>query len=172
MLQHFLGRIDRVYATAKKIRHPVCDSITLLLQSKEGDGVGEYERYAKAPFLGFQLFTQEGDRFDGDLFYDFVARWSNRYPSGTPRYLRRVARDLAIPFLKWRSYLQSPSTSSSCGRVTPYRRTFITLIRQLLSFLRMEKPEPPVTAEEGLQAIRVLEAAKESIATGEPQTLS
>jgi len=171
LLQHFLGRIDRVYAVAKKIRHPVYDSITFLLQSEGGEGVGEYERYAKAPFLAFQLFTQQGDRFDGDLFNDFMMRWSSGYPSGTPRYLRRFARGLAIPFLKWRSSLQRPSTQSSYGRVTPYKRTFVILIRQLLSFLREEEPAPPVTAEEGLQAIRVLEAARESIATGEPQAL-
>lgn len=30
----------------------------------------------------------------------------------------------------------------------------------------------PVTAEDGLQAIRVLEAAQELIVTGEPQTLN
>lgn len=96
----------RAYALAPGVRLVAVydlDSITLLLQSEEGDGIGEYERYAKAPLLGFQLFTREGDRFDGDLFYDFVVMWSNHYPSGTLRYLRRTARDLAIPFLKWKS---------------------------------------------------------------------
>jgi predicted dehydrogenase len=171
LLQHFLGKTDRVYAVAKRIRHPVYDSITLILQGKGGDGIGEYERYAKAPFLGFQLFTQQGDRFDGDLFNDFVARWSSRHPDGTPRYLRRFARDLAIPFLKWRSRLQNPSIPSPYGQVTPYKRTFVMLIGQLLSSLRTQKPVPPVTAEEGLRTIRVLEAARESIATGETQSL-
>ena len=71
LLQHFLGRTKRVYAVAKKIRHPVYDSITLVLQGEDGEGIGEYERYAKAPLLGFQLFTHEGDRFDGDCMHAF-----------------------------------------------------------------------------------------------------
>jgi len=155
LLQSFLGNIERVHAIAKKIRHPVFDSITFLVQGKDGDGIGEYERYAKAPFLGFQLFTYQGDRFEGDLFHDFVVRWSGRYPDGAPRYVRRFAKDLVIPFLKWKSSLQNPFAQSPYGRVTPYKRTFVVLIRQLLSFLRSQRTAPPVSAEEGLHVIRV-----------------
>ncbi len=42
----------------------------------------------------------------------------------------------------------------------------MVLIRQLLSFLVGEAEAPPVSAVEGLEAIRVLEAKERSIETG------
>jgi len=166
LLQYFLGLTDRVYGFAKKIHNSVYDSITILLESESGEGVGEYEWSSKAPLQTFQIFTKEGDRFDGDLDQDFLVRWSGSRPTGTPRYLRRFDRDLSLPLLKWRSRRKLPSNHHVYGHLTPYKGTFATVIGELVSFLKGERDRPPVEPGEGLRAIRVLEAARESIQTG------
>ncbi len=166
LLQYFMGSADRVYGLAKKIRNPVHDSITILLQGESGEGVAEYEWSSKAPLQTFQLFTKEGDRFDGDLDQDFLVRWSGSRPTGIPRYLRRFDRNLSLPLLKWRSQRKLRFDHPVYGHLTPYKGTFATVIGELLSFLRGERDGPPVDPGEGLQAIQVLEAARESIQTG------
>ena len=171
LLQHFLGPIERVHAVARKVSHPVHDSITLLTESRGRPGLGEYERRANAPLLAFQLFTEQGDRFDGDLFEDFTLRWPSRHMAGIPDTLMRFSDDLAAPAQKWKSRMRKSVRLPSYGAVTPYKKTFYVIIRRFLSFLAGERPEPPVKAEEGLQTIGVLEGARKSIETGEPQTI-
>jgi predicted dehydrogenase len=169
VLQHFLGRIDRVYAIARKVRNPVYDSITIVTESDGRGGLAEYERYAMAPLLAFQVFTDEGVRFDGDLFGDFVLRWPPLRAHGMPRTLQGILDDFAIPIQRRRSRLRRSVRMRSYGAVTPYKRTFYVLIRRFLSFLAGQASTPPVMPEEGLQAIEVLEAAKRSIESGEPE---
>jgi predicted dehydrogenase len=171
MLEHFLGRIDRVYAVARKVRNPVYDSLTLLTQSQGRPGLGEYERYSSDPLLGFQIFTDEGIRYDGDLFEDYVLRRPPHRRPVIPRTLARLSDDLAIPIHRWRSRTRRSVRQPSYGVVTPYKRTFYALIRQYVSYLLGERTSPPVMAEEGLRAIRVLESAKKSLETYEPQTI-
>jgi predicted dehydrogenase len=169
LLQHFLGQIDRVHALARRVRNPVYDSLTLLTQSQGRAGLGEYERSANAPLLAFQLFTEGGDRFDGDLFEDYVLRFPPRHRRGIPGPVRRLSDELAVPVQKWRSRVRRSVRLPSYGVVTPYKRTFYTLIREYLSFLAGNQSSVPVPAEEGLHTVRVLEAAKTSIETSEPQ---
>ena len=172
LLQHFMGNAERVYGLAKKISSPVHDSITILLQNDSGEGAGEYEWSSKTPLQTLQIFTKEGDRFDVDLDQDFLVRWSGSRPTGTPRYLRRFDRDLSLPLLKWRSRRKLPSNHPVYGHLTPYKGTFATVISELISFLRGERDLPPIDPSEGLQAIRVLEAARESIQSGRVEKIS
>ena len=58
------------------------------------------------------------------------------------------------------------------GAVSPYKKTFYTLIRRFLSFIGGQATEPPVMPEEGLQAIQVLEAARRSIESGESEKVA
>ncbi|MFB3043078.1 MAG: hypothetical protein ACE1ZC_02230 [Nitrososphaerales archaeon] len=82
--------------------------------------------------------------------------------------LRRAIRTRLneAPLLKWRSQRKLRSDHPVYGHLTPYKGTFATVIGELLSFLRGERDGPPVDPGEGLQAIQVLEAARESIQTG------
>ena len=166
LVQHFLGRIDSVSAVARKVKESVYDSITLVLRGGGGAGICEYEYDVKEPLATFQLITAEGDRFDGNLTHDFLLRRSRSYRNGAPGFLRRLSDDLYEPFARRLGYLDGFFEMRPYGVFSPYRRTFLMLIRQLLSFLAGQRASPPVPAEEGLQAIRVLEAARKAIETG------
>jgi len=167
----FFGKIESVYATANKIKQPVHDSINIIFNSGSKIGLGELMWDAKEPMTKFQLFTEQGDRFDGDLDHDFVLRRSRRYKNYRITAFRSLFDDLYIPFVKWTGHLQNLFEMRSFERALPFEKTFFVLIRQLLSFLAGRRTSPPVTAEEGLQAIRVLEAAKKSIETSKEQVL-
>ncbi len=171
ILQHFLGPIDRVYAIGRKVRNPVYDSITIVAESNGRGGLAEYERYAKAPLLALQVFTDEGVRFDGDLFGDFVLRWPSRPAHSMPRTLQGIMDDFAIPIQRRRGRLRRSVRTPSYGAVSPYKRTFYVLIGRFLSFIAGQVSAPPVMPEEGLNAIQVLEAARRSAETGEAQQI-
>lgn len=171
LLQHFLGGIDTVYSFARKGRNPVPDSFTLLTEGKGRGGVAEYERYANAPLLAFQLLTEEGDRFDVDMIDDAIIRFPPRHSRVMPFRLQRLSDDLSVPVSKWKNRLHRSVWQESYGTVTPFKRTFYVLITQYLSYIAGQRSFPPVFAEEGLQAIKVLEAAKKSIESGQRHTV-
>jgi len=167
LTQFFFGKIDSVYATVKEVNHSIYDSITLLLHRDSKTSVNEFQWGAKEPMTKFQLITKQGDRFDGDLDHDFFLRRSRRYKNYRTTAYRSFFDDFSIPFVKWTGHIQNIFKMRSLKGALPFEKTFFILIRQLLSFLNGERSSPPVTAEEGLRAIRVLEAAKRSIETGQ-----
>lgn len=166
LTQFFFGTIDSVYATVNKINHKIYDSLTLLLQSGNKTSVNEFQWGAKEPMTQFQLMTKQGDRFDGDLDYDFFLRRSRPYKNHRATAYRSLFDDFSLPFVKWTGHIHNLFKMRSLKSALPFEKTFFILIRQLLSFLNGERSSPPVTAEEGLRAIRVLEATKKSIETG------
>ena len=171
LTQHFLGEIQSVYAAGSKLNQSVYDSIVLVLRKDDLSGVCQFQWDVKEPLTVFQVVTKEGDRFEGDLSWDFVSRKSRRYINRRTTALRLLHDDLHEPLAKCRVFLRNLLETRSYQGGLPYENTFFTLIRQLLSFISGERCSPPVTAEEGLQSIRVLEAAEKSIKTGEVQVL-
>ena len=171
MLEHFLGKAESVYSFAKKSKkkNPVSDAFTLLTESEGRGGLAEYERYANSPLLRFQLLTENGDRIDGDLIDDTIMRFPRPKKRGIPFRLQRLSDDLYIPVTRWKNRLHRSVWQDSFGTVTPFKKTFYVLIGQYLSFIRGNRTSPPVMPEEGLSTIKVLEAAKRSIETGEHQ---
>jgi predicted dehydrogenase len=169
LTQYFFGEIDSVYATVKKVNTPIYDSITLLLHSDSKTSVNEFFWGVKEPMTKYQLLTTQGDRFDGDLDHDFVLRRSRRHTGYQTTAYHSFVDDLSTPFIKWTGHIQNLVNMKSLKAALPFEKTFFILIRQLLSFLQGERSFPPVSAEEGLATIRVLEAAKKSIETGKAQ---
>ncbi len=165
LTEFFFGKIDSVYATVKKTNLPIYDSITLLLNRGNKTSVNEFQWGAKEPMTKFQLITKQGDRFDGDLDHDFFLRRSRKYKNYRTTAYRSFIDDFSIPFVRWKGHMYNLLKMRSLKGALPFEKTFFILIRQLLSFLNGEQSSPPVTAEEGLRSIQVLEAAKKSIET-------
>jgi predicted dehydrogenase len=169
--QFFFGRIDSVYASVKKVNYSIYDSLTLLLHSGSKISVNEFQWGVKEPITQFQLITKQGDRFDGDLEHDFFVRRSRSYKNLRTTAYRSLFDDLSLPFVKWANILHNLIEMRSLKDALPFEKTYFILIRQFLSYLQGVQSSPPVNAEEGLRAIRVLEAAEKSIETGKEQSL-
>ncbi|MDA4127726.1 MAG: Gfo/Idh/MocA family oxidoreductase [Thaumarchaeota archaeon] len=172
LLEHFLGRIERMHAVARRVKNPIFDSYTFLVNTSGPIGVSEFEWDSESPLLAFRIFTEEGVRFDGDLVGDFVLRWPSRRAISIPRTTRKILDDLAVPIQRWRSYIRMNTRMPGYGAVSPYKKTFYVLIRKYLSSIKKQESAPPVPPEEGLRAIEVLEAARKSIESGNTEAVN
>jgi predicted dehydrogenase len=168
LTEHLMGPVSSVYAVARKVKEHAFDSFTIVLQN-ERIGVIEFAWNATQPLLEFQLLGEGGESFHGNLVYDVVTRKS-REDSNFGAYLLGVAaQDLHFPKARAMRYFRNFWEIRSYPGALPFAKTFFTLIRRYLSFLRTESGNPPVPAEEGLRTVMVLEAVKSSIGSGRPQ---
>jgi predicted dehydrogenase len=171
LTERFLGPITSVYATARKVEEQLFDSFTIVLQNKKV-GVTEYVWNAKQPLFELQLITEDGKCLHLDLVHDFILAMSRHAMNRNTYPLRLVAKDLQVPLARWSSYFQSFWAIRSYPGALPFQRTFFVLIRQLLSFLNGDQDHPPVSPEEGLRSVRILESVKKSIASDRPQRIA
>lgn len=166
LIEHFLGKTQSVFAAAKRIKLSIYDSIVLILNGRGKTGIAEFEWNVKEPLQVFELLTAQGDRFEADLAHDLLLRRSRPYRGMRWTALRSFYDDIHDPAIKWARHFQNTAEMRPFEKALPFERTFYTLILQYVSFLRGLTSVPPVRAEEGLQTIRVLEAARKSIESG------
>jgi predicted dehydrogenase len=170
LIEHFLGPITSAYAAVRKVKERVPDSFTVVLQNRRV-GVAEFVWNAKRPILELQLIGEDGQCFHADLVHDFVFEWSRNFMNRSTYPLELIAKDFRVPLTRWLGYLRNFLEIRSYPGALPFQRTFFVFIRQLISFLNGEQGHPPVSPEEGLRSIRVLEAVGKSIASGRPQAV-
>ena len=165
VVEHFLGQARSVYAAADSLKQPVYDAFTLVLRKEKRMAVCEHNWNAKETVSEARIVTETGDIFLADLVHDFAVRKSGGDKNRGTVGLRSMYYDLYTPSKKWLGYLRSFLEIRSYPGALPYNRAFLMLIRKLVSFLNDTSSNPPVTAEEGLRAVKVLEAARKSIET-------
>jgi predicted dehydrogenase len=170
LIEHFLGPTTSAYAVARKVQEDTADSFTVVLQNKE-IGLAEYVWNARSPLLDLHLMGEDGQSLHLDLVHDLVMERSRNYFDRRAYLLKLVASDVRVPVSRWSGYLRNLLVMRSYPGALPFQRTFFVLIGQLVSFLNGERNQPPVTGQQGLNAVRVLEALKKSIATGQTQTV-
>ncbi|KON26241.1 hypothetical protein AC481_07440, partial [miscellaneous Crenarchaeota group archaeon SMTZ-80] len=136
MTEYFLGRAHSVYAIAKKVKEQAFDSFTLILQNEKKVGVCEFVWNVHEPLLEFQLFTKEGIRFHADLIHDFLLKRKRPYKTREVEAMRSFIDDLYIPLIKWTGHLQKLLEIRSYPGAFPFKRTFPSLIKQLISYLK------------------------------------
>ncbi len=170
--EYLLGRTESVYAVANRFNQPVYDSITVLLQSESRPSICEYDFDVKETQRALQAMTTAGDRFDADLTHDFLLRRSRGRSSNRWKAAFRSFRDdFSGPLSKWSGHILNFMKTRSYRQGLPMEKTCFRLIEQFLRFIGGESSASPVSAEEGLQSIKVLEAAARSIENGKPQAI-
>jgi predicted dehydrogenase len=170
LIEHFLGPTVSAYAVARKVQEDMPDSFTVVLQNK-GIGLAEYVWNARHPLLDLHLMCEDGQSLHLDLVHDLVMERSRTHFDRRAYLLKLVVNDFRVPVTRWSGYFRNFLGMRSYPGALPFQRTFFVLIGQLVSFLNGEQDQPPVSAEEGLRAVRVLEALKKSIATGQTETV-
>jgi UDP-N-acetylglucosamine 3-dehydrogenase len=170
LIEHFLGPITSVYAAARKVKEDVPDSFTIVLQNKRV-GLAEYVWNAKYPLLDLHLMGEDGQSLHLDLVHDLVVERSENYLDRRGYLLKLVASDFRVPFGRWFGHFRNFLGMRSYPGALPFQRTFFVLIAELTSFLSGERNQPPVSAQEGLRTVKVLEALKKSITSGKAQNV-
>lgn len=166
----FLGQIDRVSAISKRVLCPVDDNFCVLTQSKSGAfGLIELSCWkARADWFHCSIDSEGGERFELDSSFDYFAITRPReYGTIGINWLAHVLGD-ARRFSQMRMGYAMKYLSS--GRIRFTRRRHLMLIRQFIESLNNHSP-PPVTAQDGVETIRTLEAIEESIQKGRPVSL-
>lgn len=168
--EYILGPTKRVYAVGNRVNQPQPDSITMLLQSDDAVAVCQTEWNVVQPAEKLQVVTREGDRFITDFYHDAVIRRSRVPRAGETCVMSRFYEDFHDPLANWSKHLRDLIKWRSYQMARPSQRTFFVLIQELVSYLNGENDLLPTRPEDGLKAVRVLEAAKRSIETGTTQS--
>jgi predicted dehydrogenase len=169
LTEYFLGETVTVHTFANKLKEAVFDSITLVLRNADKIAVCQTEWNAKEPVEILELLTREGDRFTVNLPHDLLLRKSRKYKNRSTTVLRTVYDDVHDPYLRWSAHLGRLMLGGSYEAAFPFERTFLVLIGEYVSYLTGLSPAPPVTGDEGLRSIKILEAARESIRSGKSE---
>jgi predicted dehydrogenase len=170
--QFLMGNAQRVYAVANKLRQPVPDSLTLIIQSSSSKPtICEYEWNVKETQRIMQLMTTAGDRFDIDVSHDLLLRKSRRVGDRWRSARLSLYDDLSMPFVRWGTHLGRMLASGSMKKTLAMDVACFALIGEVISFIAGEIQSQPTTPDEGISAIRTLEAAQRSIATGNAESV-
>jgi len=161
----FLGGIDQVSAIAKRALFPVDDTFLVLLHGKSGAlGLIELSCWkTKADWFLCNIDTTRGVRFQIDPRFDYFAMTRpQQFGMTGVNWFAHVFGDVRR-FSQLRIGYAIKHVSS--GRTRFIRRRHLTLISRFIDSLNNHSP-PPVTAEDGIETIRTLEAIQESVLKG------
>ena len=172
LTEYFLGKTSSVHAFANRLKQAVFDSITLVLRNADRIAACQTEWNAREPVEILELLTREGDHFRVNLPHDLLLRKSRNYKDRWTTILRTIYDDLHDPYLRWSRHIGRFLLGGSYQMALPFERTFLVLIEEYISHLKGLSPAPPVTGEEGLRSIKVLEAARESIRSGKSERVN
>lgn len=161
----FLGEIDNVFATSKRIALASDDRLYVLLRARSGAvGIVESTVASRMHAESYNAFieTATEDKIAVDFVRDVrsVRRASARHGFAT-EWTDGVRRDIAKLYRKRIAYAAS---YLSQPRIF-YSRTHLALIRQFVESVESNS-RPPVTGEDGLRNILLLEAVEKSIVSG------
>ncbi len=160
----FLGEIDNVYATSRRIALASDDRLYVLLRARSGAvGIVESTVGSRMHTESYQAFieTATEDKIAVDFVTDTksVQRASARHGFAT-QWTDGIRGDIAKLYRKRiayaATYLSQPRTF--------YSRTHLALITEFVESVQSNSP-PPVRGEDGLRNILLLEAAEKSIAS-------
>lgn len=166
-LRELLGEIDTVFATSNLVRGPADDNIYVFLRSKSGTlcsmDVSWWPTYAEEYMCNMD--TETGEHVSLDLETDY-------FSIVKPRDLNMPVVDFSSKILAdlqkfCRMRFGYAMKYLSRGRWAFIRRTHLALIREYIVSLNNHST-PPVTGEDGLATIKILEAIERSIQENQP----
>ncbi len=161
----FLGEIDNVFATSRRIALGSDDRLYVLLRARSGAvGIVESTVGSRVHAESYDAFieTVTEDKIAVDFVTDAksVRRASVRHGFATG-WTDGVRRDIADLYRKRVAY----AASYLSRRRIFYARTHLALIAQFVESVESNS-RPPVTGEDGLRDILLLEAVEKSIISG------
>jgi len=162
---HFLPDIQEVYAVGSKVKYPVYDDFTVLLRTKgERFGVIELSWVTRETEVIYELRDSGGRRVEINWEFDQMFEKSEDPPFTVGLVMKNILVDAKRLLHKWGKF----TTCYFKGRkLLP---TF-NLIRSYVDSIKNNLPSP-VSPEDGMKTINLLECIQESLDKKRPVVLS
>ncbi|MFX0095734.1 MAG: Gfo/Idh/MocA family protein, partial [Candidatus Hodarchaeota archaeon] len=153
---HFLKNdIKEVYALGSKSKYPVWDDFIVLLRtSSERWGIMEISWTAQESEIVYEITNSEGRAVQTHLFHGYTIEKTEKKAGNWAGVLHNYFTDQKRLFTKWKKFLVDQVKTLPSGH--------FGLISSYVENLEKGNP-PPVTGEDGRNAIRLLECIDESL---------
>lgn len=161
---HFLKDIEEIYALGVKAKYPVWDDFTVLLRtSSQRWGIMEISWIAQEPEIVYEVIGSNGRRVQAFLFHGYIVDRTHESVANMAGAARSWFTDEKRLFNKWWKITMDQIKKPESGH--------IGLISSYVESLE-KSSRPPVTGEDGRNAIRLLECIEESLKEKKPVNYS
>lgn len=162
---HFLeDDVKEVYALGAKTKYPVWDDFVVLLRtSSQRWGIMEISWVAKESEIVYEINNSNGRRVQTYLFHGYTIEMTQEKAANLAGVLRDFFTDEKRLFAKWRKFAVDQIKKPPSGH--------FGLISSYVESLEKGFP-PPVTGEDGRNAIKLLECIEESLKERRPVNYS
>lgn len=152
---HFLKDIEEVYALGVKAKYPVWDDFIVLLgTSSQRWGILEISWVAKESEIFYEVISSDGRRVQTFLPHGYIIERMQESPASVAGAGRNFFSDVKRLYRKWMKFAMDQVKKPQSGH--------FDLIRSYIESLEKGSP-PPVTGEDGRNAVKLLECIEESL---------
>jgi len=152
---HFLKDIKEVYALGTKAKYSVWDDFIVLLRtSSERWGIMEISWIAKESEIVYEIISSDGKRVQTFLPHGYIIERMQYPPANAAGVAHNFITDLKRLYRKWAKFIADQIKKPNLGH--------LDLISAYMKSLEENLP-PPVTGEDGRNAIKLLECIEESL---------
>ena len=160
----FLTDINEVYALGVKSKYSVWDDFVVLLRTaSERWGIIEISWIAQESEIVYEIVDSEGQRIQTYLPHGYFMNRTEEKAANWTDVLHNFFTDEKRLFAKWEKFMVDQVRKPQSGH--------FDLIRSYVESLE-KGIAPPVTGEDGRNAIRLLECIEESLKKQKPVTYS
>lgn len=157
---HFLKDIKEVSALGVKAKYPVWDDFVVLLgTSSQRWGIIEISWVAQESEIVYEIISSDGRRVQTFLPHGYIIERTQESPANVEAVACNFITDLKRLYRKWAKF--------AVDQVKKPRSGHFDLISKYIESLEKDF-SPPVTGEDGRNAIRLLECIEESLDTRKP----
>lgn len=162
---HFLeDDVKEVYALGAKAKYPVWDDFVVLLRtSSQRWGIMEISWVAKESEIVYEINGSNGRRVETYLFHGYTIDRAEEKAANWAGVLHNFATDEKRLITKWKKFI--------VDQIRKPQSAHFDLIRSYVESLQ-KGSTPPVTGEDGRNAIRLLECIEESLNEQKPVNYS
>jgi predicted dehydrogenase len=152
---HFLKDVEEVYAIGVKAKYQVWDDFTVLLRtSSQRWGIMEISWIAQEPEIVYEVIGSNGRRVQAFLFHGYIIDRTQKPFAGAAEVVRSFFSDEKRLMTKWGKFARD--------QVKKPQSEHIDLISSYVESVE-KNSSPPVTGEDGRNAVRLLECIEESL---------
>jgi UDP-N-acetyl-2-amino-2-deoxyglucuronate dehydrogenase len=161
---HFLKDVEEVYALGVEAKYPVWDDFIVLLRtSSQRWGIMEISWVAQESEIVYEIFGANGRRVQTFLFHGYIIERMQESPANVAGALRNFCTDEKRLLKKWWKFTMDQVKKPQSGH--------FNLISSYVESLE-KGASPPVTGEDGRNAIKLLECIEESLKERKPVSFS